>query len=313
MRMFLVAAAAAMLVTTPANAGRQLKMRDTLTVAPDKSYLLFRTVGEDPDAFDISFLRELSAAEQQQARAALDEAFARDEARRARRQESEVAALQRRGVNEAAARRHVAAERGEREPSVTAPLLPLNMIHGPVPRRWEGAEVGIRSMSGRALDRGERLRTYLIEVAPGGYVVAGIAPRDMSGGTCLCMGSVRFDAPAGQVVDLGTFRFNGDAVPDDRRAAAGFLADPELSLRPTLMAIEPSGMMTERPQHVAGATVVPARYTASGRFPNLYGMMVSRLAPIPGVLAYDRDRPFTPTATAAGSVAPTTITASAPR
>ncbi len=41
---------------------------------------------------------------------------------------------------------------------------------------------------------------------------------------------------------------------------------------------------------LAGYAIVPAELRAAGRFPNYYGLQIDRMTPIPGVLAYERDR-----------------------
>lgn len=51
-----------------------------------------------------------------------------------------------------------------------------------------------------------------------------------------------------------------------------------------------ASMLLAVPGAAMAAGPEAAVFTASGKFNNIYGVMVSRLPPVPGVLAYDRDR-----------------------
>jgi hypothetical protein len=118
--------------------------------------------------------------------------------------------------------------------------------------------------------------TYLVALPPGSYVVYGniaVVSDSIAVGTCLCMGSVRFEARAGEVADLGELIW-----PDVRR-----------SERPWAIRVVPyDGSMSQAPQ-MAGLTVRPASYSAAGKIPNYFGVEISRHPALAGILAYARD------------------------
>ncbi|HEX8063607.1 MAG TPA: hypothetical protein VF535_10360, partial [Allosphingosinicella sp.] len=98
---------------------------------------------------------------------------------------------------------------------------------------------------------------------------------------------------AGMVTDLGYLL----ASLEDRSTAIPELAgrtDPATKYRtaPALAAaaVRPAAPGMPVPPQLAGATIVPADYRAVGKFPNHFRTLISRLAPIPGVLGYERDR-----------------------
>lgn len=134
---------------------------------------------------------------------------------------------------------------------------------------------------------------YLTSVEPGTYIWYGTVVFDPNQGwlgECLCMGSVQFDVKPGVITNLGD----------------SLLALPDFANHPTAPAMDIvvsgafSGTRIETPEggrapdfslpdSLLGYDVEQANLRASGKMNNFYGVMVSRLAPIDGVLAYDRD------------------------
>lgn len=125
--------------------------------------------------------------------------------------------------------------------------------------------------------------SFLEEVKPGTYIYYGPLASGPNGamGTCFCMGSVRFEVKAGQITDLGDFL---KVAPD---WASQALSDLDPKAREQL-----SGPQTPHfglPASLASYPSVQAKFHASGKLNNFVGAMVSRMPPVPGVLAYDRD------------------------
>jgi hypothetical protein len=129
-------------------------------------------------------------------------------------------------------------------------------------------------------------------VTPGDYIFYG----EGFGGylmECMCLGTVGFNAPAGQVTDLGTMLIAYAARPSAIPELAG-----EVDLGPSAMmdyalfavALRPSHAGGGLPEGMAGATVMPARLRAVGTFVEPNTLLINRLAPIPGVLAYEAGR-----------------------
>jgi len=137
-------------------------------------------------------------------------------------------------------------------------------------------------------------RVVLLAVPPGSYFLAAAGYEQLKAvGTCLWMGTVRFDARPGVVTDLGYLL----ASLEDWKTAIPELArvtNPPTKYRTAPMmvavAVRPVAAGTPPPPGLAGAKIVPADYRAVGKFPNHFRTMISRLHPVPGVLDYERDR-----------------------
>jgi hypothetical protein len=128
--------------------------------------------------------------------------------------------------------------------------------------------------------------SYLIEVEPGEYTYLGpilYLPGTPVFGVCYCMGSVKFEAKAGQITSLGDFLSLGWA---DRAALEQSTFERELlpdrPAKPTDWSV---------PQSLAKYPNAKAELRASGKRNNFLRALVGRMPPVPGVLAYNRDVP----------------------
>lgn len=120
--------------------------------------------------------------------------------------------------------------------------------------------------------------TYLHAVTPGRYRVYGPIAAGGNGamvGACYCMGSVAFDAGAGEVVDISALAQIGAAT------MAGPAVDTPKAAPIALAPVDP---------RLAGAAVKPARFRPVGKLPNYFGLAITRLPEMPGVMRYERDR-----------------------
>jgi hypothetical protein len=130
--------------------------------------------------------------------------------------------------------------------------------------------------------------TFLVAVAPGRYALYG--QRDGNGagwaGVCLCMGSVRFEVAAGQVVDLGTITYPALEAAGARDSTnSAFTGALESSI-----AIVPPDLQATPPARLSGLNIVPAQLRAAGKMPNMFGLYIDRHPALAGVLGYERDR-----------------------
>jgi hypothetical protein len=143
-------------------------------------------------------------------------------------------------------------------------------------------------------DKANGRYSYLMAVKPGTYIWYGPVLFDPSQGfvgLCYCMGSVRFEVKPGVVTNVGNFltaaplaeQQKNAPLPDIRHSGglSGFKVEVPASSAAVDFAVPPS--LEKWP-------VERAVFTASGKFNNIYGIMVSRLPPVPDVLAYERDR-----------------------
>nr|WP_246623226.1 hypothetical protein [Sphingomonas colocasiae] len=130
---------------------------------------------------------------------------------------------------------------------------------------------------------------YLQAVTPGVYRIYGpmsVVPNGPVMGTCLCMGSVSFEARAGEIADMGTLLVKPEGVATE--------AEGIRSLNFQLVPATADMAVDARLKDVA---IRPAAYRPIGKLPNYYGIEVGRIAAMPGVIGYDRDRIVDLTAT----------------
>jgi hypothetical protein len=139
--------------------------------------------------------------------------------------------------------------------------------------------------------------TQITPLKPGTYVLAGLANVGHSGWTtinlmaCLCMGTVSFEVKPGVVTDMGTLLNALHEKPTDIPELANVVAGKPLGFTALLfdVAIRPPAPDTDTPEALKALPIVPAEYHAYGWTPNYLGAPLSRLAPLPGVLDYDKD------------------------
>lgn len=251
-----------------------------VTIRPDRAYLLFRIHRpRGVPAIEPVFMRRPSAVELETYRAARAAAFAEArpglvvERERVLRRQAE-ARVAGRAFNDAI----------PPEPSLDSFRF-----------RYDG----IGNVNGighnRALERGATDNVYLIEAVPGDYVLYGASwGMGLSSlGVCWCLGTVGFEAPAGTIIDLGTFYFDGakfeSSIPE-LRDETGFGPSSDTPFVLLAGTMRPAVTSAALPSTLAGRTTAPATYRAVGRFvePNAGG--INRLGPVPGILAYDRGR-----------------------
>jgi hypothetical protein len=147
-------------------------------------------------------------------------------------------------------------------------------------------------------NKGNDTFSYLTSVKPGTYIYYGpvmVAPGGGVAGTCDCLGSVKFEVRAGVVTNLGTYLLSAPQPAHDhdvmtreawtrieeKAARTGKPADPGILAQPPLDYTMPTSL--------SAWPAVQPEFFASGKLNNFYGILISRLPPIPGVLAYRRD------------------------
>jgi hypothetical protein len=254
-----------------ASAREQLGERDPVVVDPQKAYIFFRT----PERLNLRLLREVDAAERAAWEADRERAFTRARDRTQRR----IAEWDREAPN---CRGNAAVTpqcqmMGDRP----VPVTNENFAFAP-PEQDNFIDV----TRGREFERTASGYTYFRAVDPGTYIVYGpmIETPQAILGVCLCMGSVRFDARPGQIVDLGELRLEPEASAGP--AEGRFVGDGRLP-SPTIV---PAGPGVALPARLAGLPVTPAEFRAADRMPNYFGILIDRLGPMPGVLAYEQGR-----------------------
>jgi hypothetical protein len=255
----------------------EIRAGDPISIRPDRAYILFRIFRpEDVPAIEPIILRIPNADEMQRYLAARRAAFDRAEPDLIRRREAQI-------------RHNAEPGRAPREPDPPAPSVErFNFVYEEVQN--------LQSIDqSRALVRGRPESVYLVEVWPGDYVLYGVSYGQANAQlyVCMCLGTVGFSVQPGVVTDLGTFL--GDMVErqssiPELRAESGFGPSSTTGFRllgATMRLPQPGATLPDGLQH---ANIRPAQYHAVGKFVEPRALAINRLAPIPGVLAYDGGR-----------------------
>jgi hypothetical protein len=137
-------------------------------------------------------------------------------------------------------------------------------------------------------------RAFLVAVPPGTYAILAVTYKRMPTiGTCMCMGTLRFEARAGAVNDLGyllgAIEDNASRVPE----LAPLTGSPSWThTAPALaiMTVRPAADGMDVPAALRSLPLVRANYRAAAKFPNHFRTMINRIPPVPGILAYEEDR-----------------------
>lgn len=280
----IIFAAMTMAIIAPAGAAPKLKHivqfkeGAPVTIDPGKAYILYRTNVVAKAKSDLLFMRDLTPAEIQEYEAAQAKATAKRDAR-------ELSSLN-----------TTRAAKGMK-PLAALPPRPAGKPQPPeIPYLKNGVPNVVRVAGNKALIKGVDERTYLLQVPAGTYLIVGQSPTNMVGGTCMCMGSVRFETKTGQVTDLGHVL----AAPEDAAIAPaefkGLAFDPDIKVTPWNVTVRPAAATLARPASLANTNVVAASYVPAEKFPNFFGMLINRMPVIPGVLAYDGDKAVKPAA-----------------
>jgi len=255
----------------------EIKAGDPISIRPDRAYILFRIFRpEGVPAIEPIFLRIPDAAEMQRYLAARHAAFQRAEPGLIRQRDAQI-------------RRDAEAAR---TPRVADPPLPseerFNFVYEDVHN--------LQSVDqSRPLVRGRPESLYLVEVVPGDYVLYGVSFGQANAQlyVCMCLGTVGFSVQPGVVTDLGTFL--GDVVEEqssipELRSESGFGPSSRaiLGLLGATMRVPQPGAAI--PGDLQNVSVRPVQYRAVGKFVEPRALAINRLAPIPGVLAYDGGR-----------------------
>lgn len=134
------------------------------------------------------------------------------------------------------------------------------------------------------------LVTMLIEVPPGTYILYGTGVGSRGLVTCNCLGTVQFEAKVGIITDLGSLyadKVHGESPEphlEDNLGKSMFNYGFVLG-----QAVVPATSATPVVAGLQGLPRVVADYHAVGLFREP-GASINRLAPIPGILRYDRGK-----------------------
>jgi hypothetical protein len=253
--------------TAAAEARDQFNQKEAVTVDPQKSYIFFRA----HEKMEVQFLREVTPEEHTAWVTARETALARAQ-QRYERTASEY-------------RRAVETCRDRPPPCLTmdrpVPVTNENFAFAPAE-----ADNFVSVTRGPQFSRtGDNDYGFLVAVPPGTYAFYGPVTLTGNGaaGFCMCMGSVRFEARAGQVVDLGEIHYpTAEGLRTDARQPNGRrLASAEIT---------PYAPSMARPDRLNGLPVVPVELRAANKMPNYFGILIDRHPAVPGVLRYERDR-----------------------
>lgn len=154
---------------------------------------------------------------------------------------------------------------------------------------YEGATNLFQIENGKFLAKEGNDRLFLIAAEPGDYVFYGAGFNKFLW-QCNCMGTVSFKAEAGKITDLGavliTLAWKPSGFPE---LAEDTNLGPKMRQDYAMFAVglRPA---TAKPSlaQLASLPVQPAEYHAVGAFREPARLLANRLAPVPGVLGYDK-------------------------
>ncbi|QFT76999.1 hypothetical protein [Erythrobacter sp. THAF29] len=244
-----------------------MKDRDEVLLDPNKAYILLQSPVAIPATFfkvPTDLEREIVANQRSAALEKAREKWAKKQAKY---------------------EKHIARAKKRREkPTQKKPIEPTEENFS-----WTPPEQMMMFSLGplNRFDKGKGLSLYLQEVPPGEYVYYGTT--SMGLGACACMGTVKFMAEPGTINAL---RYDGVWLDkDSNEIGRGRLpegVDTNDQLVRVAMIIEPVDEAAYDPrlpkEWIKDAQLVPMPFV-----PNWMGAEINRLAPIPGVLAYNRD------------------------
>ncbi len=143
--------------------------------------------------------------------------------------------------------------------------------------------------NGKFLAKEGNDRLFLIAAEPGDYVFYGAGFNKFLW-QCNCMGTVSFTAEAGKITDLGailiTLAWKPSGFPElaeDTGLGPKMRQDYAMFAVGVRLGTGKSGLA-----QLASLPVQPAEYHAVGAFREPARLLANRLAPIPGVLGYDK-------------------------
>lgn len=157
---------------------------------------------------------------------------------------------------------------------------------------YEGRPNYFALVPGKPVATGVKMATVLAEISPGDYVFYGIGTNAFLH-QCFCLGTVGFKAEAGRVVDLGTLlvakAWQPSPIPELKdEANLGRSAVMDYGL--FAAALRPAAADAPLPTGVERAKAGPARFRAVGPFIEPNALLITRLAAVPGVLAYEEGK-----------------------
>lgn len=143
----------------------------------------------------------------------------------------------------------------------------------------------------RFLLDGAYLRTFLLEVPPGEYVIYGVSVGGRVLITCNCLGTVAFTAYPGTITNVGTL-YAGTVHNQSPLAPLESNVGPSMSRYGWIMgqALVPPAKGEVVPEALRIFPLEPADMRAVAPFHDRFAASINRLAPIPGVLAYERGK-----------------------
>jgi hypothetical protein len=130
-------------------------------------------------------------------------------------------------------------------------------------------------------------KTFLLTVRPGDYIVGGVDIGIMN--SCMCLGTVKFTARPGVITDLGYVLTAREDKPITVPELAGYERQIDYGIVPFAMTVRPPTPASSIPSALQSLPRVSVEYSGFGPFPNYFGALVERMAPVPGILQYDRD------------------------
>ena len=177
------------------------------------------------------------------------------------------------------------------------PKLRKKAKDGPVPTigefqfDYKGKPNSFVVRAGKFLEDGE-MRTILLQVPPGKYILYGVTVGDRGLASCNCLGTVGFTAQPGVITHLGSLYADKvhkeSPVPNLEDELGEQMFQYSFVLGGALV---PADAQTAVPAAIQKMPISPAKLEVIGQFYEPGAGNINRLAPIPGILGYERGKP----------------------
>ena len=177
----------------------------------------------------------------------------------------------------------------------SSPDTPRNRNdNGPIAFAYDGKPNVFAIDSGKFIEDGE-LRTVLIQVPPGKYILYGIAHSGKGFMTCNCLGTVSFLARPGVVTDIGSLYadkvLSQSDFPQLESNLGAAMREYSFYFGEALVPVKATDPV---PASLSKLAIQPAQIEVVGEYYEPGAVTINRLAPIPGILDYVRGHPHNP-------------------
>lgn len=156
------------------------------------------------------------------------------------------------------------------------------------------ASFGPEFVFNKSKDEDGKYFSYLHQVPPGTYIYYGpifFNPQAGYMGTCFCMGSVKFEVKSGTITNLGNFLLTAPKKEEHNAVGGRPMTIPVgWGAQTVNKDVNNAVIDYDLPESLKTYPNQQAKWRAAGKMNNYFGIQISRMAPVDGILGYKRDK-----------------------